>query len=93
MSREKRFLKTAASISGLCSESLPGTPLVEIYDRNRVLIENHRGVILYDCKEILVKVRYGHISVCGENLKLSTMCKEKLVIRGKICAVTMQGRE
>jgi len=93
MNRENRFLKTAADISGLCPEPLPGIPLIEICGRNRVLIENHRGVISYDCEEILVKVRYGHICVSGDNLKLSKMSKEKLVIRGKICGVMMRGRE
>ena len=93
MNRENRFLKTAVNFGGLCTEQLPGIPLIEICDRNRVLIENHKGVISYDCKEILVKVRYGYICVCGENLKLSKMSKEKLVIKGNVCAVTMRGRE
>lgn len=76
----------------LYGEPLPGIPLVEIWDQKRVLIENHQGIVGYGCEEILVKVRFGRICVCGENLKLAKMSKEKLVITGKICAVNLQGR-
>ena len=40
-------------------ELRPDTPLVEICDNKRVLIENHRGVICYGVKEIIVKVKKG----------------------------------
>lgn len=71
---------------------LPGLPLIEICGKNRMLIENHQGIVGYGSREIQIKVRYGRIVVCGENLKLKNMSKEKLVITGEICAVSLRGR-
>lgn len=92
MSRGKQLLVTSGMSSLLQAESLPGVPLIEIYGQRRVLIENHQGIVGYGCNEILVKVRYGRICVCGECLKLVKMGKEKLVITGRIFAVNLQGR-
>ena len=44
-------------------ELRPDTPLVEICDNKRVLIENHRGVICYGVKEIIVKVKLHRLSI------------------------------
>lgn len=72
---------------------LPGIPLVEICGQNRVLVENHRGIAGYEEQAIQINVKFGRITVCGENLKLRNMSKEKLVITGKILEVNLQGRE
>lgn len=89
MSREKRMVNIAADSMA----PLPGSPLVEICGQNRLLIENHRGIAGYGHSEIMVNVCYGRIIVCGENLKLRNMSKEKLVITGSICAVRLQRRD
>jgi sporulation protein YqfC len=72
---------------------LPGISLVEICGQNRMLIENHRGIAEYEDQKIQINVSYGRIVVCGQNLKLRKMSKEKLVITGKICCINLQGRE
>lgn len=71
---------------------LSGLPLIEICGQNRILIENHRGISGYSGCEIQVKVCFGRVIVCGENLKVTNMSKEKLVIVGNIYAVNLQGR-
>lgn len=92
MNRGKNLLPSAVSDESLTGELLPGVPIVEICEQGRILIENHQGVIAYGCSEIQIKVRYGRICVCGENLRLKRMNKAKLVICGKICTVHLQGR-
>ncbi len=93
MGHENRFLNGTINGRALCTEPLPGVPLIEICDRKRVLIENHGGIIAYGSSEIFVKVRYGQICVTGDHLKLTKMNKEKLIIMGKIHSVTLNGRE
>lgn len=73
-------------------ESITKRPLVEIVGQNRVLIENHGGVIGYSNDEIQVKVSYGRISVEGSILKFMQISKEQLVITGKISTITLYGR-
>ena len=66
------------------------TPLVEICDNKRVLIENHRGIVCYGVNEIIVRVKKGCISVLGSHLCLARMNKTKLVICGDIHSVCVQ---
>ncbi len=73
-------------------EALGKLPLVEIAGQNRVLIENHLGVIGYSSEEIQVKVCYGKLSVKGCQLQFMQINKEQLVITGKINAIALCGR-
>ena len=78
------FLERAILGADLPGEAVPGQPLVEIMGEHRVLIENHKGLIGYGCTEICVKVKFGHLRICGDDLSLTRMTKEQLVISGKI---------
>lgn len=89
MRQGKNFLRTVTDTVGM--ESLPGVPLVEIYNNKRILIENHQGILSYECHEIHIRMRYGRICICGENLELRRMSKEQLVITGCICSITLRG--
>lgn len=62
-------------------------PLVELTGLNRVLIENHMGVIAYSLEEIQVKVEYGRLVVNGEKLRLIQLNAEQLVIFGRIGSI------
>lgn len=86
------FRKIAESID-LYGEPLPGTSLIEIIDDCRVLLEHHLGVAEYSPTKIRVKVRYGHIVVCGSEMYLRKMTQNQLVICGKICNITFVRRQ
>ena len=73
-------------------EGIRKLPLVEIVGQNRVLIENHLGVIGYSSEEIQVKVCYGKLSVAGSCLQFMQINREQLVITGRIDTVALYGR-
>ena len=87
MDINKNLLQRLAGTAGMNSEPLPGAPLVEVFGSNRVLIENHIGVQQYCSSEICVRVKFGHICVCGNTLALAHMSKERLVITGEILSI------
>ena len=68
-------------------------PVIEIAGEQRVLIENHFGVVRYSVFEICVKVKFGYVSVCGADLQLVQMTKEKIIITGTINCVRMRREE
>lgn len=72
--------------------ALPGVSLVEIYGKNRILIENHKGIAGYEDGKIQVKVDFGCITICGENLQLRNMSKSRLVITGVVSSVSLYER-
>lgn len=83
--REKHgVLNKFALHADLPAEAIPGMPLVELLGCQRVLIENHKGVTMYGCKEIRVRVSYGQICICGSGLELARMTQQQLVITGQI---------
>ena len=67
------------------------SPVAELLGRNRLLIENHLGVLSYGTEEIRIKVNFGCLQITGEDLKLMELCREQLVIMGQIDALHIWG--
>lgn len=91
MAKGRRF----ADLAGrhLQAQPLPGKPLTEILGTNRVLIENHQGICGYSLSEVIVGVGFGQIKILGDQLTLSMMNREQLVVSGDIYSVELVRRE
>lgn len=89
MKQGKNWMLRMMEQADLPSDTLPGLPVVEIAGQRRVLIENHMGVTQYGGESICVKVKFGHVRICGECLKLDGMTKGKLIIVGRIDRVDL----
>lgn len=74
------------------SEAIPLLPIVEIAGNQRVLVENHLGVIQYCPEQIGIRVKYGEVAVSGCSLTLRHMTRTKLVITGQIDQVCLHRR-
>lgn len=76
---------------------LPGEvsnqPLVELAGDRRVLIEHHRGIVVYQQEHICVKLSYGTVSVFGCSLHIARMTKEQLIIHGQIDSIKLNRRK
>ena len=88
MKKVNTFTRLAHAVD-LPEEPIPGKPLIEILDNQRVLIENHRGVCEYEDTVIRVRVKNGSVCVLGGKLELTRMTKGVLVISGQIDAVQL----
>ncbi len=86
MSKFDRLSKAVAG-ADLDRGLMPGKTLIEICEDSRVLIEHHNGIAGYGNCEIRVKVKLGNVFVCGRDLTVLSMTKEKMVIGGVIEAV------
>jgi sporulation protein YqfC len=86
------FHKGGAAMKQRRNAAFSPTPLVEIAGEKRVLIEHHAGVTQYDPCRICVKVSFGQICVCGQNLSFAQIARGQLVICGKIEGVTLLRR-
>ena len=91
MGKGEHLLRQLADRMELTGEPLPGQPVAELWSNRRVLIENHRGIVAYSGDRIAVKVKFGLLEVTGEELELTRMTGETLIISGKIQGIT--GRE
>lgn len=92
MNRRERIMERVALGTDLPGVPIPGETLVEIMGESRVLIENHKGVTVYECDRIHVKVCFGELCIRGSRLELARMTNCQLVITGRIDCVTMLRR-
>ena len=76
----EKFLKKA----NLQSESVPGIPLIELYGKSRIYMEYHKGIIQYTEHEITIQSGLGSLRAEGEQLEISCISEQYLVITGKI---------
>lgn len=89
---QRNILERLTQHLDLPGEPIPGQSLVEIAGDNRVLIENHHGMIQYSGEKIGVKTSFGSILVCGRNMELCTMSRDQLVIKGCIDSICLYRR-
>ena len=66
------------------TEGLRPKTLVELYGNERVLIEEHRGILGYGDEEIRVGTSFGALVIEGMELRLCCMSRSQLVIQGRI---------
>lgn len=74
----------------LPEEPMPAETVVEIVGHRRVLIEHHCGVIHYGCSRICVRVKFGTITVVGNELELTRMTRQQLIISGCVDGVSLE---
>ena len=77
-------------LTGPEGSNLKPRTLVEIYGMERVLVEQHRGIVGYGTECIRIGTSYGILVVEGVGLRLCCMSRAQLVIRGKILSLRME---
>lgn len=92
MRKAQQIWNLLADQTDLSDEPIPGQTIVEISGFHRVLIENHSGVDQYEPGCIVVRGKSGDIHVCGQDLEVSRISKESIVIKGYILQVSLERR-
>ena len=67
--------------------NFPKMKKLMLYGNERVLIEEHRGILAYGDEEIRVGTSFGVAVIQGMELRLCCMSRSQLVIRGRIACV------
>lgn len=70
----------------------PLTPrtLAEVYGTDRLVVEEHRGIVSYGTERIRIATTFGSLIVEGEALRLCCMSRSQLLIRGKLHSLRME---
>lgn len=93
MKKRSSMLGILAQATDLPRELLPGMPLVELTGRERILVENHRGILEYGQERILIRVSFGMVDITGRCLRITRMGKDSLVAIGQITGLSLRGGE
>lgn len=77
-------------LTGEQGNALTPRTLAEVYGKDRVLVEHHRGIQSYGTECIRIGATYGQLLVEGEGLRLCCMSRSQLVICGTILGLRME---
>ena len=66
-----------------------GTVKLSVYGKNRVLIENHKGILHYSENIIEVNARGMTVKILGDELSISAMDKNDMLITGRILSLKL----
>ena len=91
MNKDGNLISRFASFADVEPGGIPGASIVEIGGRNRVLIENHCGIVEYGREQIQIKVKNGSICIKGNNLMMTRMTVSQLIVQGCIDCVHLFG--
>ena len=69
---------------------LPGVPLLELAGSNRVMIENHLGIVAYSDLKICVRTQKCTYTVLGSGLTVTYMSRCQMVICGRIDTIHLE---
>lgn len=72
-------------------EEVRGRTLAELYGKERLLVEHHKGIVSYGQECIRIGTTFGFLIAEGVNLRLCCMSRTQLVICGEIRCVRMEG--
>ena len=84
MGKKQDFFRGLTDGVNLPGEAIPGLTVAELWGSSRVLIEHHGGVMGYCPEEIIIRVSYGQIRITGQDLKLTQMTGEQIIISGRV---------
>ena len=83
-------LERASRLLDLPGDVVAGLPRIQIVGCGEILIENHRGVTLYEKTEIHVGGEGMMIKLNGDGLSIAAMNARELLIRGRLFGVNFE---
>ena len=84
------ILEKLANGLELPAEAMAGAPKVTLTGAERVLVENHCGVLSYSDGMVEVGARNAKVTIRGDGLLLRAMDREMLLITGHIFGVDIE---
>jgi sporulation protein YqfC len=93
---EEKLYKTRENIAerlDLPRDVLLNIPKIIILGDNEITIENHKGIILFEDKQIKINSNVGLISIYGAGFEILFIGGSTLTISGKFTSVVYDSNE
>ena len=90
MNRARKFLIEAAGHLDLPADILASVPRMEVVGLREFSIEPHNGLLKYEKDQIEIETAVGKICICGTDLTIKLMNKNKIAVFGDLRAVHLQ---
>ena len=90
MNRAKKFLIDAAGQLDLPADILASVPRMEVVGLREFSIEPHNGLLKYEKEQIGIETAVGKICICGTDLTIKLMNKNKITVYGDLRTLYLQ---
>lgn len=71
------------------SDISAGSAKLSVYGKSKVLVENHKGILLYSENEIQLSAKGMSVRILGDELSIAAMDKNDMLITGRILSVEL----
>lgn len=85
--RSIKLRRAILSALDLPEETEPNVPKFTMVGKNDLLIENHKGVLQYDSRQVQFMIYEGAICIKGEGLELLQMSDTRAYVRGQVSTI------
>lgn len=85
------FLEVVSESMQLPPDVLTGAPIITMYGRNNVSVENHKKILEYSENSILIQTGLCRVLVEGKRLKIDFFTREEMKISGMIHQISYLG--
>lgn len=83
-SKKARLAAKVASMLELPGEILTNSCRVTLLGQERLVIENHQGLLAYTGSQILLQTPDGRLRITGENLNIGAIAPDQVSVDGPI---------
>lgn len=90
MKRARKLLERTADRLDLPGEVVAGQAHLEMTGFSKLSVEHHRGVLEYTDEAVTVALRDGKVRITGQNLSISLMNHEFVVVDGTLRNVALE---
>jgi len=85
--RKKQFQQQVSNILDIPRDLMMDLPKIVMVGDVQVLIENHRGIIVYTSELVRVNTPIGELEIKGLDLTLKNILPDELMIEGRVMSV------
>lgn len=87
MSTVDRLKSTLADVLEFPKDVVLNLPRIVMVGNIQLQVENHRGLVAYDGRNIRVSLARGEIHISGDYLTIRTIDRDHIIVDGQIAAV------
>ena len=92
MKKKSKLMHRIVRVLELPQDLDPHLIAVHWIGGSELLVEQHRGILRFDCNVIRFSSEQGAVSVSGNDLVMEKMTETSAMIRGDICSVCFEDK-
>lgn len=87
---KSRIIDIASAGLSLPPDLVSGAVRITLLGQELLKVVNHRGIVVYQPQQIILRVSGGRLIICGRDLTMAELDDEQLVAEGHIATLSFE---